>query len=420
MPVGERRLLELDELWPQEQVLCAKAAEGGLLDLRCRRPREDEPTRGREWGPQRRIRAQVLFQLLTGHGPELADQVVAVRLRGAQIVGRLNLGTWKLRCSLELNQCHLRYRLDLAKAEVSNLNLRGTYLRAGLFARGLQVTHTLNLRKVQCTGGVRLPLAHIGGTLDCAEAVFSNPDGAAVSADGMAVDAGMFLRKAQCTGEVRLFGAQIKGQLDCDGAVLSNPGGLALNADGLSVDASMFLRKAQCTGEVRLLAAQIKGQLDCDEAVLSNPGGLALNADGLSVDARMFLRKAQCTGEVRLLAAHTAGTLRCSEAVLSNPDGLALNAYGLSVDTDLSLRKAQCTGEVRLFGAQIKGQLECDAGGVQQPRRARPERRRAERRRPYVPAQGAVHRRGAAARRPDQGPAGLRRGGTSATPAGSP
>ena len=92
MPVGERGLLEPGELWPQEQVLCAKAAEGRLLDLRCRRPGEDDPIRGRQWGADRRIRAQVLFQLLTGHGPELADSVVAVRLRGAQIVGRLNLG----------------------------------------------------------------------------------------------------------------------------------------------------------------------------------------------------------------------------------------------------------------------------------------------------------------------------------------
>lgn len=117
MPVGERRLLEPSELWPQEQLLCAKAAEGGLFDVRCRRPGQDDPARGREWGPERRIRAQVLFQLLTGHGPQLTDQVLAVRLRGAQIVGRLNLGGWKLRCPLELNQCHLHQRMDLAKAQ---------------------------------------------------------------------------------------------------------------------------------------------------------------------------------------------------------------------------------------------------------------------------------------------------------------
>ena len=51
MPVGERRLLEAAELWPQEQRLCAKAAEGGLLDLRCRQPGEDGPNPGPEVGP---------------------------------------------------------------------------------------------------------------------------------------------------------------------------------------------------------------------------------------------------------------------------------------------------------------------------------------------------------------------------------
>jgi hypothetical protein len=32
MPEGERSLLEPAELWPQEQQLCAKAAEGAVLD----------------------------------------------------------------------------------------------------------------------------------------------------------------------------------------------------------------------------------------------------------------------------------------------------------------------------------------------------------------------------------------------------
>jgi hypothetical protein len=53
------------------------------------------------WGANRRVRAQVLFQLLTGYGPQLADPVVAVRLRGAHVVGRLNLGGSTLSCALE-------------------------------------------------------------------------------------------------------------------------------------------------------------------------------------------------------------------------------------------------------------------------------------------------------------------------------
>ena len=75
------------------------------------------------------------------------------------------------------------------------------------------------------TVGVVLREAHIGGQLDCTEAVFTNPDGAALNADGLVVDADMFLRKAQCTGEVRLSGAHIGGQLDCTEAVFTNPDG---------------------------------------------------------------------------------------------------------------------------------------------------------------------------------------------------
>ena len=49
------------------------------MDLRCRRPGEDEPTRGREWSPQRQIRAQVLFQLLTGHGHSNSVSIDSMR-----------------------------------------------------------------------------------------------------------------------------------------------------------------------------------------------------------------------------------------------------------------------------------------------------------------------------------------------------
>ena len=251
MPVGERRLLEPSELWPQEQQLCVKAAEGRLLDLCCRRRGEDNPARGREWGPQRRIRAQVVFQLLTGDGPKLADSVVAVRLRGAQIVGRLNLGGQKLRCPLELNQCHVGHRLDLAKAEAPNVSLRGSHLQSGLSARRLRVAHTFNLIGSRCEGGVALSAAHISGQLFCVEAVFTNPDGNALNADWLVVDAGMFLGKAQCTGQVRLGGAHISGQLACIEAVFTNPTGDALSGAWLVVDAGMYLGKTQLAVSTR-------------------------------------------------------------------------------------------------------------------------------------------------------------------------
>jgi hypothetical protein len=114
MPTRQLWLLKQVDLWPQEQELCVKATDGGLLDLRSGRPGEDDPSQGRVWGKDRQIRAPVLFQLLTGHGPELTNNVIAVRLRGAYVVGQLNLGGLTLRCPLELYDCHLHW-LGVAK-----------------------------------------------------------------------------------------------------------------------------------------------------------------------------------------------------------------------------------------------------------------------------------------------------------------
>ena len=62
---------------------------------------DDAPASDGRWGGEGQVRAQVLVQLLTGQGPELAASVGAVRLRGAAIGGRLNLGGLTLRCPLE-------------------------------------------------------------------------------------------------------------------------------------------------------------------------------------------------------------------------------------------------------------------------------------------------------------------------------
>jgi hypothetical protein len=362
MPVGERRLLEQVELWPQERALCAKAAEGGLLDLRSRRPREDDPARGREWGRSRQIRAQVLFQLLTGQGPSPVGEVVAVRLRGAQIVGRLNLGGLSLRCPLELYDCYLGGRLDLAKAEAPNLSLRSSYLRERLSARQLRLTHILNLSKgFRCSGRVDLACARVSG-LNCEGATLANPGGQALNAEGLTVGGDMFLPAAKVTGQVCLAGAHIKGQLDCDGATFTYKGGRALDGDRLTVGGDLFLRGATVTGEIWLASAHIGSWLDCRGATLTNEGGQALTAEGLTVGGDMFLPAAKVTGQVWLAGAHIKGQLDCDGATFTDKGEQALYALyadRLTVGGDLSLRGATVTGGMWLASAQIDSWLDC-------------------------------------------------------------
>jgi hypothetical protein len=206
----EVRMLQDGDLTPLERGLCSAAATGRLLDCRCRRSDEDAPTRGRTWGKNRQVQAEVLRQLLTGEGclDQTFGRPLAVRLRGVSVSGRLNLGGLTMRCPLELYGCYLGGRLDLAKAEASDISLRGTHLAQRLSARRLRVTNDLNLSAgFRCHGRVDLREGHIGGSLDCEGATLSNPGGWALNGDGLTVDGYLDLRSAEVTGEVYLFGA---------------------------------------------------------------------------------------------------------------------------------------------------------------------------------------------------------------------
>ena len=361
MPSGDRGLLLPSELWPQEQELCAKAAQGAVLDLRSRRSGEDDTVRGREWGPQRRIRAQVLFQLLTGQGPRLAEHVEAVRLRGAQIVGRLNLGYQTLQCSLDLTHCYLRHQLSLSKADAPNVSLRGSYLRSRLAARGLRVSRTLNLSDgFRCDGGVVLRDAQIGTELSCNDAVIGSPGGTALGAGQLIVAGHAFMYRTRFEGEVSLLGARIGGELSLLEAVLHNPGGTALAANKLEAGRSVWLVQAECAGEVSLLGARIGGELNCFQAKLTNPGGNALFADVVDVAGDMFLTDARCSGEVRLNGARIGRALNLNRGVFDNPRSTAIAGNELVVVASMFLNGARCSGEVRLSGAHIGGQLTCE------------------------------------------------------------
>lgn len=336
VPVGERQLLGQVELWPQERELCVKAAKGRLLDLRSHRPGQDDPARGREWGQQRQIRAQVLFQLLTGQGPKLAATVVAVRLRGAAIVGPLNLGGLTLGCPLELYACHLGSRLDLAKATAPNLSLRDSYLHKRLSARRLKVTHSLNLTGCfRCDGRVDLRSAHIG-QLDCSGATLTNEGGEALIAAGLTVDGAMLLQEATVVGEVQLYDAHLQN-LICEKATLSNQKSLALIAAGLTVGGAMLLRNGEVTGAVRLSAAHIGGDLDLNRATLTNPDDLAVDLHRASVTQAVHMRPAALQGGMDLTHARVGSWYDKKETW---PDTLLLGDFvyeSINIDHDTTV-----------------------------------------------------------------------------------
>ena len=375
-------------LTPVEQSLVDYVGRGEWLDLTAKGEAVDEAAM-RSWGETRTCRATVIRDILRGRLAPDTDPH-GLRLRGARIIGRLDLENLTTDVNFELKDCLLQEGLFADNAFLATVGLAGCQLEhptepplsaVWLTCSTLDLLDTAIIGHTKA-GAVRLPGAHIGSNLVCSGAKVVNDSGPALDADGLQVSQDMFLRGFTATssgedGAVRLLGAHIGGQLDCDGAVLRNDSGPALHADGLQVGRSMYLSGFIGTssgkiGAVRLAGSHIGGQLSCDGAKLTNNSGPALHADSLHVGGYMLLRGGFTatgsgeTGAVWLLGAHIGGNLECNGAELRDDSGPALVADNLQVRQDMYLRDGFTatgsgeTGAVRLPGAHIGGQLDCD------------------------------------------------------------
>jgi hypothetical protein len=405
-----------EEAAATEQHLLHAAATGTLVDLRTGDAQRDDPAGGTAWGAERTVRAGVLIELLTGARTPEGGRLRGVKLRGARIIGELDLEAAEVACPLLLADCHIEQPVKLRGATAPTIRLPGCRL-PGLAADQLRTTGDLNLDATITDGAVTLAGARIGGRLSFAGARLSNPGGRALTGDGLTVEQNMTCGDGfTADGEVRLPSAHL-GRLSFPGARLSNPGGYALTADGLTlkhdldcrggftaegkvhlrgatiggtldltgarlnapgaaalaagrltVRHDMFCRDLVVEGEVRLPGARIGGRLSLKGAHLTSPGATALTADRLTVDDGVLGEGLTTEGEVRLTGARVGATLVLAGAHLANPGGQALNADGLVVDQDvLATEGFTAEGETRLAGARIGGVLSFESATLTNP-----------------------------------------------------
>ncbi|MGP4001425.1 hypothetical protein [Streptomyces sp. 8N706] len=288
-----------------------------------------------------------------------------IRLVGARITGHLDLTDVRSTVPLQLENCLFDERVDLDRAQLSSLSLRGSVLPA-LHADRLHLSHSLDLADLTATGhdengAVRLLGSHITGGLDLTGATLTNETGPAFAADGLQVGSNTWMTDLRATGygdngAVRLPDAHITGQLELRGASLANETGSALVADGLQVSGSASLADLRASGSgddgaVRLMGAHITGQLLLDgDATLINETGPALVADRMYVGSSASLADLRATGSgdkgaVRLPEAHIAGQLNFMGASLANETGAALYADRMYVGSETLLIDLTASGD---------------------------------------------------------------------------
>ncbi len=348
------------------------AVTGALVDLRTGAAGADDPRNGGTWESARVVRAEVLVELLTANP---STDTLPVRLRGARIVGPLDLEAKQVTKPIVLQNCYFEQPVNLRQAQASVVRFPGCHM-PGLVADQLETRGDLDLRDGFSTACASLIDARIGGSLYCNGATLTN-DGS-VTLNGYNLTVG---RDLNCTNAFRssgcilLINAEIGGILAFTGATLRNPGGTALQAQGMTVGRALFLGSSiddtggmVVDGCLHLIDVQVNGFVCCWDTEVRQPGGTAIAALGLTVKTDLLFGNGfSASGEVDLRSADIGGDLDLTGTTLTNPGRRALAGEGLKVhrsvlcrdgftaDGTVDLTNAQAQGCVDLTGAELRG-----------------------------------------------------------------
>jgi hypothetical protein len=340
-----------------EQKVLDGAREGAPTDFRTGDRRADELANGATWGPERQIRADILWQLCTGATPRWSVHPKGVTVFGARITGQLDLEGAALICRLSLFDCAFEHVILLSDARTRTISLAGSHI-PGLTGDRIEINGTCFLNNgFRANGEVRLPGATISGDLVCRGATLSNPNSCALLAEEAKVDGTVHLDNGfHAQGEVLLSGAVIGGDLACGGARLSNSQGHALSADRTKVGGGVYLDEGfHAEGEVRLLGAEIGGSLTCNGATFSMPGGNALSADRAKIGENVYLEDFKASGAVRFPGANIGGDFYCIRARINDGANGILLMQGVTVKGGMMLTDMNepPTGGVNLNHARV-------------------------------------------------------------------
>lgn len=288
--------VDRESLSEVERLLVDYVTRGERLDLAGDEAVDEAAMRS--WGSPRTVRASVLRDILRGRLAPDADPH-GLRLRGARIVGRLDLESLATSVFVELFDCLLEQGLIARGARVPFLSVEGCLLEhpsePPLYAARLTAA-ALFLDRAVITGHSRNGAVHVAGAhlgqFDLLGTKLRNDSGPALSAEGLRVEEIVFFNGLNVVGAgeqgaVRLTNAHLGG-LHCTEMKLRNDSGPALNARELRVDHDVVLNEFTAVGAgksatVNLSGTQIKGTLTFAPAGLENSQTkqARLNVDGL-------------------------------------------------------------------------------------------------------------------------------------------
>ncbi|MDQ0787581.1 oxidoreductase [Streptomyces sp. B3I8] len=287
------------------------------------------------------VRARVVAALLLGAGgdPEPGDRP-ALRLTGAHITGRLDLGFTEIAVPVLLADCRFDEPPSLRGARIREVVLTGCEM-PGLVADTAEIDAGLVLSRCRVTGPLVLDRIRVNGDLDLRGTAVGSPGGEAISAVRAEVGGDALCTGLTTEGRFRLSGASVDGEFDLEGASLSNPGAHALDAYHIRVAGDFTCHPGfRAEGRIILSGATVMAAVGFCGARLSNHGDIALEAVDVTVGRNVDLgRGLTVDGGITLDGTRVGTELSFRDAGLSHAGETALSLRAVQARaTDLRTR----------------------------------------------------------------------------------
>jgi hypothetical protein len=301
------------------------------------------------------IRAEVIAALALGALAGTPGRTPGVRLRGARVVGELDLRHGTIDVPLTLLNCTFADPVRLEQSVTKSIDLKGSHL-IRLAATGAHIRGSLTLNGAEITGG--------------------GDDAALLQL--LTVDTDLRCTRLTCRGKLTLINTRVGSALRLNYARLSNPGDIAINIGGMVVGSSFYFSDATIEGHVRMPGLIVGGVISMVRSKLTHPpteGHIAhqsITADSMSTRGNAFFDNVTSAGQIDMTGAAFGGRLSFKAAQLScamewpalvaNSATVARGLYigdGFRSKTGVRLTGVQVTGHLDVFGmAPDSGRLQ--------------------------------------------------------------
>ncbi|HWG23094.1 hypothetical protein [Actinospica sp.] len=290
------------------------------------------------------VRAELVAALALGAVAGTPGRIAGVRIRGARVVGELDLRHGTIDVPLTMLNCTFTDSVRLEESITKSIDLTGSHLTR-LSATGAQIRGSFKLNRVEITDG--------------------GEDAALLEL--LTVETDLRCTRLRCSGRITLINTRVGSALVLNAAELRYPGDVAINLGGMTVGSSLYFSNATVEGHLRMPGLSVGGLLTLTGCTLSHPptdGHFAhqsITGDSITTGGDALFDELTAAGQIDLTGAKFGGRLSFKGAALTAPvpEWAALVANAVTVARGLYIGDGfRADGIVRLTGIQIGGHLD--------------------------------------------------------------